>query len=109
MSREWQDDWPTQTVLWDKRHKARRPHLCDMCNEEIAVGSMYRSVGVIVDGEFSTFKNHGFGGYPPNCPRFAELHAKELADQFEADRALFPTSEAPWSPTPADPARKLEE
>lgn len=85
---------PDIRILWDKVHTARKPHLCDGCGDEIAPGSRYRSVGLIMDGARLTQKTHGEG--PTTCPRFAErdrLRAEreraELAEQFEKDRAEF--------------------
>lgn len=96
-------DAPTVRILWDKKHVARRAHLCSLCDEEISPGTPYRSVGVIVDGEFETQKSHGAfgaGAYPSQCPRFAERDREDIAAQFEADRLLLnPTKgRAPNSP-----------
>lgn len=80
------DDYPPQMhVLWDKRHTARKAHLCAICDEEISPGSRYRSVGMIYEGVFEVQKTH----FPVNCPRFAERDRAELAAQFEADRDQF--------------------
>lgn len=88
--RDWQDDAPAVTVLWDKRHTARQLHVCSACGEEIAIGARYQSVGVITDGEFSVEKFHGFGGvFPRECPRFADQDRAELEAQFETDREAF--------------------
>lgn len=82
-------DIPDVKVLWNKSHTARKPHLCDGCGDEIAPGTVYRSSGWIIDGEFQTQKTHG-----ETCPRFAERERKELAEQFEADRQrFFPSSD----------------
>ena len=86
---DYDQDVPDVKVLWNKSHVARRPHLCDTCNEVIAPGTLYRSSGWIIDGKFEASKTHGAGGYPSTCPKLAERDRKELADQFEADRAAF--------------------
>jgi hypothetical protein len=83
---------PTVQVLWDKRHTARRAHLCSLCGEAIAPGTRYRSIGVIIDGEFLTQKEHGLGwgaNAVSPCPKFAARDHQELAAQYEADKALF--------------------
>jgi hypothetical protein len=80
---------PDFTSLWDKSHIARRPHLCTICGDEIAPGSRYRSIGFLMDGAFETQKIHGVVGLPSTCPKWAERDRKELADQFEKDRAEF--------------------
>lgn len=90
---------PDVRTLWDKQHTARRPHLCDLCGEEIAPGTRYRSVGIVMDGEFATQKMHGLGwgaSAVSPCPKFAERDRKELAEQFEADRQqYFPSDRQP--------------
>lgn len=86
---DYDQDVPDVKVLWNKSHVAQRPHLCDVCNEEIATGTLYRSAGWIIDGTFETSKTHGAGGYPSTCPRFAEQDRQQPAEQFEADRAEF--------------------
>lgn len=87
---DYEQEAPDVRVLWDKCHTARRPHLCDRCNEEISPGTTYRSIGHVIDGVFETMKMHGaVGGYPSSCPRFAERDRKDLADQFAADQALY--------------------
>ena len=74
---------PDIVVLWDKTPKARRPHLCDACNEEIAPGTVYESRGWREDGEFKTEKLHRWAyQHPSGCPRFAER------DKREAEAAL---------------------
>lgn len=80
---------PDFTSLWDKSHVARRSHLCTVCGEEIASGSRYRSIGFIMDGRFEAQKVHGVVGFPSTCPKFAERDRRELAEQFEKDRAKF--------------------
>lgn len=84
------DAAPTVTVLWDKTPKAKKPHLCDACNEEIAVGEVYKSTGVIEDGVFQATKMHRWAyGYPSGCPRKARKNRAEAEAQFRADAECF--------------------
>ena len=67
--RDWQDDGvPDVVTVWDKAHTAKRPHLCSLCNQEIAPGSRYRNAGILVDGVLEQFKMHGETAYPRSCP-----------------------------------------
>ena len=83
------DGAPVVRVLWNKTHKARYAHICDTCGDEIAAGTTYHSVGVIVDGHFSTQKTHGKGGWPSACSRLDDRDRKEAAEQFERDKQRF--------------------
>jgi hypothetical protein len=67
----WDQGAPDIQVIWDKTPRARRAHLCDSCGEEIAVGEVYESRGLYMDGEFQTEKLHRYAyRYPRGCPRF---------------------------------------
>lgn len=93
-------DWepPTVRVLWNKTPMARRPHLCCICGEEIAAGTRYESVGVLIDGDFEATKQHlRTTDHVSGCPRFAERDKAELAAQFAADKAAFFPEGAPVS------------
>lgn len=90
MSMDWQGEAPSITVLWDKRPKARRPHLCDRCNDEVAVGQQYESRGWREDGEFKSEKLHLFAHrYPSGCPSIKPRDIAEINGAYPN-----PTSEA---------------
>lgn len=88
------DAAPDVRVIWNKTPKARKPHLCDLCNEEIAVGEVYSSMGVITDGVFEATKMHRWaGGYPSGCPTRGARDRAEAEAQFAADQeAFFPAA-----------------
>lgn len=80
--RDQNDGAPDVRVLWNKTPKAKRPHLCDQCHEEIAPGEVYESQGYIIDGEFTAKKTHRWAyHYPSGCPRFRHRDLTEL--QFQ--------------------------
>lgn len=86
-AREQRDAAPDIRVLWSKTPRARKPHLCDCCGEEIAPGAKYESRGWIEDGEHKTEKIHLFAyQYPSGCPtRGAKDRAEiEATDWSEA-------------------------
>jgi hypothetical protein len=95
------------TSLWDKVHVARKPHLCSVCREEIAPGARYRSIGFILDGRFEAMKEHGDGGYPSTCPKWAGRDRQEMEAQFEADRADFFPAESPRPQSEAKPSASV--
>lgn len=86
-----QDQAPDVTTLWQKQPVARKPHLCACCGEAIPPGTHYSSTGMRVDGVFEYQKTHlGAYRYPSGCPSIGAKDREGEAQQFEADRHLFP-------------------
>ena len=79
-------DPPDIRVIWERRPKAKKPHLCCVCDEEIAIGTVYENRGYYYEGEFRTEKHHA-GAYlmPRGCPKFltADIAAQEEAMRLE--------------------------
>lgn len=94
------DAAPDVRLLWHKRPVARKPHLCDHCNDEIAPGTRYESIGLLSDGTFQFEKLHLFAHHcPSGCPRFRNRERAELEAQFKDDAKHFGGGMRPDSPT----------
>jgi hypothetical protein len=77
----WEYEGPEIVLLWNRTPRARRAHLCDHCNEPIAIGEKYETAGWLEDGVFTFRKTHRFAyNYPSGCP---VLGAKERAELNE--------------------------
>lgn len=77
----WDYEGPDIVLLWEKTPKARKPHLCDRCNEPIAVGEQYESAGWREDGEFQFRKCHRWAyHYPSGCPSIGAKDKAELEE-----------------------------
>lgn len=84
------DGAPDIRVLWNKTPKARKAHMCDACNEEIAPGEIYSSTGVITDGAFEATKTHRWAyHHPSGCPARNAKDVAELRAQYEAEAEAF--------------------
>ena len=68
-------------ILSDETPRARKPHICDQCNCEIAVGQQYRRVRGIWEDTPSSYKAH--------------LDCDQLATTLHNEYGLYP-EEGVW-------------
>ena len=58
-------------LLSDTTPRARKPHVCDMCNARIEVGRIYRRVVLVEGRDLLAYKSH------PICHRIINLSDEE--------------------------------